>query len=241
MESAGLVVEKAKLARYGRKLHKRTQKQSAKLEATKKEISKETAKSIQKSRLKRQAVDSYQKKKAKEAAGGAGSLSKKFVDKAGDMVGRIGEFISEHILQDPKMLVIVGVIALLLIVIMTMFSSCSLMAGGVNNATVASSYTAEDEAILAVDADYVALEESLQEEIDSIETDYPGYDEYQYELAEIVHNPYQAVYKLTGQTEYDKTYSVPKLYISYRKPRNISEEQREQARQQMKQINKCSN
>lgn len=52
---------------------------------------------------------------------------------------------------------------------------------------------------------------------------------------------FPAVYKLTGQTEYDKTYSVPKLYISYRKPRNISEEQREQARQQMKQINKCSN
>ena len=52
---------------------------------------------------------------------------------------------------------------------------------------------------------------------------------------------FPAVYKLTGQTEHDKTYSMPKSHISYRKPRNISEEQREQARQQMKQINKCSN
>ena len=90
MEATSLVAEKAKLARYGKKLHKRTQNQSAKMEATKKETSKETAKSIQTSRLKRQAVDSYQKKKAMEAAGGAGNFGKKFVDKAGDMVGRIG-------------------------------------------------------------------------------------------------------------------------------------------------------
>ena len=34
-------------------------------------------------------------------------------------------------------------------------------------------------------------------EVDSIETDYPGYDEYQYELAEIGHNPYQLAALLT--------------------------------------------
>lgn len=48
---------------------------------------------------------------------------------------------------------------------------------------------------------------------------------------------FPAVYKLTGQTEYDKTYSMPKSHISYRKPRNISEEQREQAREKMLEIN----
>ena len=40
---------------------------------------------------------------------------------------------------------------------------------------------------------------------------------------------FSAVYKLIGQTKHDKTYSMPKSYISYRKPRNISEVQREQA------------
>lgn len=197
MEAVGLVSERAKLDRYGKKLHKRAQKQSKKMEITKKETSKETAKEIQKSRTKRQMVDAYQKKKAKEAAGGAGSVGKKFIDKAGDMVGRIGEFLSEHILQNPKMLIIAGLIALLLIVIVSMFSSCSLMAGGVNNSTIASSYTAEDDAILAVDADYTALEEALQDEVDSVETDSPGYDEYCYELAEVGHNPYQLAALLT--------------------------------------------
>ena len=40
-------------------------------------------------------------------------------------------------------------------------------------------------------------------------------------------------YKLIGQTDIDKTYSLPKSYVSYRKPRKISDGQREQARQMM--------
>ena len=38
-------------------------------------------------------------------------------------------------------------------------------------------------------------------------------------------------YKLIDQTSIDKTYSMPKSYVSYRKPRNISAAKREQARQ----------
>lgn len=45
------------------------------------------------------------------------------------------------------------------------------------------------------------------------------------------------VYRLIGETDIDKTYSMPKSHISYRKPRNISEEQREQAREKMLEIN----
>ncbi len=40
-------------------------------------------------------------------------------------------------------------------------------------------------------------------------------------------------YKLTGQDEVSKTYSFPKSYVSYRKPRTICTEQRERARQLM--------
>ena len=40
-------------------------------------------------------------------------------------------------------------------------------------------------------------------------------------------------YKLIGQTDIDKTYSLPKSYVTYRKPRKISDGQREQARQMM--------
>ena len=37
-------------------------------------------------------------------------------------------------------------------------------------------------------------------------------------------------YKLIKEDEVSKTYSFPKSYISYRKPRKLSNEQREQAR-----------
>jgi hypothetical protein len=46
------------------------------------------------------------------------------------------------------------------------------------------------------------------------------------------------LYKQTGKTDLDKTYSFPKSCVSYRKPRKISEAKREQAREQMKMINK---
>lgn len=48
-------------------------------------------------------------------------------------------------------------------------------------------------------------------------------------------------YKLIGQTDIDKTYSLPKSYVSYRKPRKISDGQREQARQKMLEINSDGN
>lgn len=44
-------------------------------------------------------------------------------------------------------------------------------------------------------------------------------------------------YKLTGQDEVSKTYSFPKSYVSYRKPRKLDEGQRKQARERMKKIN----
>ncbi len=40
-------------------------------------------------------------------------------------------------------------------------------------------------------------------------------------------------YSLIGQDEVSKTYSFPKSYVGYRKPRTVSTEQRERARQMM--------
>lgn len=40
-------------------------------------------------------------------------------------------------------------------------------------------------------------------------------------------------YKLVKQDEVSKTYSFPKSFVSYRKPRAVSMEQREQARKKM--------
>ena len=51
---------------------------------------------------------------------------------------------------------------------------------------------------------------------------------------------FPTTYKLMKQDEVSKTYSLPKSYVSYRKPRAVSMEQRERARQMMIELNKAS-
>jgi hypothetical protein len=45
------------------------------------------------------------------------------------------------------------------------------------------------------------------------------------------------VYKLTNETEYDRTYEMPKSHINYRKPRQMTDEQRERARERINRVN----
>ena len=45
---------------------------------------------------------------------------------------------------------------------------------------------------------------------------------------------YPDTFKCIGETDIDKTYEMPKSVVTYRKPRRLSEEQREAARQRLK-------
>ena len=51
-------------------------------------------------------------------------------------------------------------------------------------------------------------------------------------------NAFPEIYHCTVETNIDRTYEVPKQYINYRKPRNVSDELREEARKRMQRINK---
>ena len=50
-------------------------------------------------------------------------------------------------------------------------------------------------------------------------------------------NEYPDTYHLIGETDIDKTYSMPKSLVSYRKPRRITAAQREAARERMRRLN----
>lgn len=52
---------------------------------------------------------------------------------------------------------------------------------------------------------------------------------------------YPESYTLIKQTDIDKTYSMPKSYVNYRKPRTLNAEQREQARKKMEKLNSREN
>ena len=48
---------------------------------------------------------------------------------------------------------------------------------------------------------------------------------------------YPDTYKCIGETDIDKTYEMPKSFVSYRKPRRLSDEQREAAKKRMNTLN----
>lgn len=186
---------------YGKKLHKKKHMEEVKAEGKVKEASNATSKELQKNRMKKEIQRNALKQRSKEAANGAGSATKRFVDKAEDMVGKMAEavteFLTKFVTEHPYGAIIAGLVLMVVLVIVASLTSCGAGAGGVTNMTLSTSFTAEDDAIVAVNNDYTGLEADLQREIDNIETDYPGYDEYNYSLNEISHNPFELAALLT--------------------------------------------
>ena len=48
---------------------------------------------------------------------------------------------------------------------------------------------------------------------------------------------YPDIFKCIGETDIDKTYEMPKSAVTYRKPRRLSDEQREAAKKRMITLN----
>lgn len=185
---------------YGKKLHKKKHMEEAKVAGKSKEASL-TSKELQRNRMKQEIQSNAFKQRTKEAANGATSATKRFVDKAEDLVGKMSEavieFLTKFVKEHPLGCIIAVLVLMVVLVICGSLTSCSAWAGGVSNMTITTSFTAQDETIIAVNDDYTALENELQTEIDNIETDYPGYDEYNYSLNEISHNPFELAALLT--------------------------------------------
>lgn len=151
----------------------------------------------QKNLMKKEIQKQAFKERARETANASGGFMKRFVDKAEDMAGRLAEMVAEFIEEHPLGFLIAGAVLIIVLVISGTVSSCSLMAGGGSNSILATSFTAQDADIVAVEGDYVSLETDLQNTINRIEADHPGYDEYQYDLSEIAHNPFELAALLT--------------------------------------------
>ncbi len=152
---------------------------------------------LQHSRMKKEIEAYAAKKSAKESANAAGGITKKLTDEAEDLVGRIAEAVKEFVEEHPVLILILIAILLVVLVSTGTLSSCGMIGAGGNDVVITTSYTAEDEDIRAVEGDYKTLEDGIQDEIDNVESNYPGYDEYQYELAEIGHDPFELAALLT--------------------------------------------
>lgn len=194
---------------YGRKL-----RQYKKLERLEKKADKDAVDSIFAERMKSdpQAGSNFfsrwrQKQAIKKeyAAAKAGAVAAentaagtaKAAQGTASMTEKAFQFVQSH----SHIIIGIAAVGLLVLVIAGSVSSCSVLINGGGNVVLGTSYTAEDEDLKGVETDYTKLEDKLRKQIDRIETDHPGYDEYRYNLAEIGHNPYELASLLTVEFE----------------------------------------
>ena len=123
------------------------------------------------------------------------------IDKGKSAVSTAVNGIANFAKSNAHVLLIVGVFLLLLMLVMSAFSSCSILFSGTTQVSGQTIYTAEDRDIRGAETDYKKLEKELDKKIKRTPTDHPGYDEYRYHLDAIEHDPWQLTSFLT--TLYD--------------------------------------
>ena len=124
----------------------------------------------------------------------AAERTRKAAKKTAEETRKAAAFVARH----PVGVLIAIAALLLFIMVFAGLSSCSSMFSGAVNGVVGTSYTSEDSDLVAVENNYVAMENELQAEIDNIESTHPGYDEYRYHLDAIEHNPHELASYLTA-------------------------------------------
>ena len=147
----------------------------------------------QKQQIKRQYAKAVRTGGAKSARKAAEN-TRKAAKKTAEATKKTAAFVGRH----WKAFLIAGCALLLLIMLMSAISSGSALFSGLVNGVIGTSYTSEDSDLVAVENNYAAKENDLQSRIDNIERDYPGYDEYRYDLAHIGHNPHELASYLTA-------------------------------------------
>ena len=140
-------------------------------------------------------------KAASSGVPAAKSSMEQVIDKGKSVVSTAVNGIANFAKSNAHVLLIVGVFLLLLLLVMSAFSSCSILFSGTTQVSGQTIYTAEDRDIRGAETDYKKLEKELDKKIKRTPTDHPGYNEYQYHLDPIEHDPWQLTSFLT--TLYD--------------------------------------
>ena len=134
--------------------------------------------------------------KAKKAGGNtisAAQTSAKAAKKAAEDSKKAGQFVAWH----KKGFLIAGILAAIVAMFFSLFSSCSVMLQGGVSGIATTTYPSADSEMLAAEARYCEMEAELQSYLDSFESTH-SYDEYHYELDNIEHDPYVLISAVTA-------------------------------------------
>ena len=161
----------------------------------------------QKKRLQRGYAAGWRTAKAGETAAAAKAASATASPVRPSLAARLRNGVKRFAARHKGAAVAVICMVLGLVLFGSMVATMGAMISMAGNAIVETTYLAADDEMLAVEARYLELEAALQRQIDGIETTYPGYDEYRYQINEIYHNPYQLISYFTtmyGSFTYDQ-------------------------------------
>ena len=157
-------------------------------------------------------------KAASNGTNAAKSGMEQVIDKGRSVVSTAVNGIANFAKSNAHVLLIVGVFFLLLLLVMSAFSSCSILFSGTTQVSGQTIYTAEDRDIRGAETDYKKLEKELDKKIKRTPTDHPGYNEYQYHLDPIEHDPWQLTsYLTTLYDDYTRSEVRGKLKETFKK------------------------
>ena len=134
-------------------------------------------------------------------AGGKAKKTAEATAKAAKKTAQETKRATFFVVRHWKGCLIVGGIAFIVLLLFGGLSSCSLFGGNSGSGLIASSYLSEDADITGAESAYAAMEAELQDMLDNIESEYPGYDEYRVNADEIEHDPYVLISILTAWHE----------------------------------------
>ena len=134
----------------------------------------------------------------------AGTATKKTGKKTRE---KAADKVKEFFAKNKKVFLWIGVGLMILVLLAAGISSCTAMFSSTGSAIITSSYLSEDEAMLGAEAQYCQMEAELQDKLDNFESYYPGYDEYNYDLDDIEHDPYVLISILSALHEAEFTLS----------------------------------
>ena len=141
--------------------------------------------------------EAYQSARSGATSGKAGAS--KAAAAAETMTTKAKNALKEVARGNHAVFAVLGIFGLLFLLIAVAFSSCSASVQGSGSVIGITTYPSSDEDIYATENAYAALEAALNEQINQMESTHPDYDEYNYNVSEISHNPYHLISYLTAK------------------------------------------
>ena len=196
VEASGLAVRKTTgLAKSSKRAANRRKASKARMETVKQEHA------AQVEHRKKEQIRAFHKKKRQRAA--IAAKRKRTVATAGDFVESadtsfsipakakkaVQSFFAEH----KGAIIGVAAAGLIFALIGVSMSSVASLVHGGGTTVISTTYVSTDEDIYAAENAYCALEDGLNAQIYGLPSTHPGYDDYEYQIDEIEHNPYHLI------------------------------------------------